>query len=210
MGTNRIPREDLLEDLRRLADELGRTPRASDVAEHGKFGKNTYCRTFGTYTEACEEAGLNPNRHTDKHIPREDLLGELRRLGDELGRTPSMDDLRSQAEYSGTTYIRRFGSYPEACEAAGFEPNAYHQVTEDELLDDLRRLADELGRTPKASDVSELGKYSRTAYYNHFGGHRSACEEAGLEPNGRWYEKRREVEEAIGDVITGLDDPREV
>ena len=73
--TDPIPREDLLEELRRLADALGSTPRQCDVEEHGKYSKNTYHRRFGSYRDACREAGLQPNgRWYDNQATAQELL----------------------------------------------------------------------------------------------------------------------------------------
>lgn len=55
-------------------------------------------------------------------IPEEDLLDELRRLADELDKTPSGPDMAADGEYSPSTYRRRFGSWNGAIETAGLEP----------------------------------------------------------------------------------------
>jgi hypothetical protein len=53
----------------------------------------------------------------------EALLAELRRLEQEVGRTPSIHDMNDRGRYSHTTYVNRFGSWTAACEAAGLTPN---------------------------------------------------------------------------------------
>lgn len=57
--------------------------------------------------------------------------------------------------------------------------------------------------------VDEHGQYSAKPYKREFGGHNAACEAAGLPPNGKWNKNSRRVQDAIGDVITGLDDPHD-
>lgn len=68
-----------------------------------------------------------------------------------------------------------------------------NQVSRGELLESLRELADDLGRTPTQREVNEHGQYGSSTYYRHFGSYRDACREAGLSPNGKWHAKRREL-----------------
>ena len=51
----------LLDALRSLAVELGRTPAVSDIKRYGLPKEDTYRGHFGTYTAACRAAGLDPN-----------------------------------------------------------------------------------------------------------------------------------------------------
>jgi len=46
----------LIEDLRHLADELGRQPTTTEMNEHGHVSATTYATYFGTYTDAIEQA----------------------------------------------------------------------------------------------------------------------------------------------------------
>jgi len=71
------------------------------------------------------------------------------------------------------TYQRRFGSWSEALKEAGFDPNA-DQVSDEELLDDLQRLHEELGKVPSILDVEAEGNHGPTTYQNRSGVVRSA------------------------------------
>lgn len=57
-----IPRQDLLDELTRLADELDKTPTARDMENDGKFDTDTYQNRFGSWNDAILAAGLEPNR----------------------------------------------------------------------------------------------------------------------------------------------------
>ena len=55
-------------------------------------------------------------------IPAADLIAELQRLADELGHPPGVAELNELGNYAHMTYVRRFGTWNAAVEAAGFEP----------------------------------------------------------------------------------------
>lgn len=122
-GRPPIPEEDLLDELRRLADELGRTPGMKMMSERGAYSGRVYPRRFGSWNEAVEAAGLEPNPQGGPLPTEEELLDELHRLGDELGHTPTHREMREQGNQSPSAYMKRFGSWNEAVEAAGFTPN---------------------------------------------------------------------------------------
>lgn len=202
--------EALIEELQRLADDLGRTPTTRDMAEYGRRGYSVYISHFSTWNGALKTAGLDPV--LTPNIPEEDLLDEIRRLADRLGRTPLTLDMDADGAYHCGTYSTRFGSWNDALDAAGFDPVHYTDISDQDLLSELQRLADVLGRSPRASDMEAEGKYSHLPYYQRFESWSDALDAAGYEPSwpvygedhplwegGRpnygkgWNEKKREL-----------------
>jgi hypothetical protein len=57
-------------------------------------------------------------------IPDEKLLAEISRLADELEKVPSFQDMNQHGTYSAPPYIRAFGSWNKAVEAAGYSSRA--------------------------------------------------------------------------------------
>ncbi len=55
-GVGRIPDDDLLADLLRLAKELGRRPSGNQVAAKGRFNPSVYQRRWGSISAAYEAA----------------------------------------------------------------------------------------------------------------------------------------------------------
>lgn len=53
---------ELLQDLRDLADELGKTPSSADMKKIGSHSDSTYSRRFGSWNDALKAAGLNTNQ----------------------------------------------------------------------------------------------------------------------------------------------------
>ncbi len=115
---DRLPRYDeaaLLEELRRLAKELGRAPTKKDIAGHGRAGYKPYERLFGSLANARERAGLE--RGLERRISDDDLLDELGRVWDEIGRRPEAREMVARGRYSAKPYRRRWGTWLDACEA---------------------------------------------------------------------------------------------
>lgn len=56
---NKIPSEDLLDDLRAGAEVLGRPPKPTDVDLFGEYGSRVYRLRFGTWEQVLEEAGIS-------------------------------------------------------------------------------------------------------------------------------------------------------
>jgi hypothetical protein len=101
----------------------------STFDKHGTISTAVVEATFGSWNEAITAAGLIP-------LPQGGLpKAEERRL-ERLGRTATSSTVA---------------------------------VSDDELLADLLRLADELGRRPSGNQVAAKGKFSRDAYQKRWG-----------------------------------------
>lgn len=177
----KISREELIDDLHQTTEKLGRPPKSTEVAEHCQFSIMPYKRVFGKWNDALRAAGLELHRRSS--ISEEELLDDLRRVAAEVGRTPAESDVRDHGDFADITYIDRFGSWNDAVRAAGFEPNLRYDVTEHELIEEIHRLKEECGRTPRQDDMAERGKFGVNRYWNHFGGWNNALDAAGIRPN---------------------------
>lgn len=102
-------------------------------------------------------------------IPETDLRRELHRLRDELDRVPTSTDMNEHGEYSHNPYVARFDSWNGALRAVGFEPRN-ERATDEALIEDYRRVAQDLGRVPSKADLDEHGRWSRTTYIRNLGG----------------------------------------
>jgi hypothetical protein len=69
------PREELIDELQRLAQELDRPPTTRQMNEQGKFSPSPFKNLFGSWIEALRAAGLEPTGP------------QLRRSGSALNRT---------------------------------------------------------------------------------------------------------------------------
>src|SRR5438105_1414653 len=143
--------EQLLEELRASSERLGRSPTMKEfAADRGaKVHPQTVIEHFGTWNAAKRAAGLVPRRF----VTRDELIGELRRLGDELGRSPTARDLdeRRGRMPSKSLYWHTFGSLATALREAGFEVAAREERLELAIAQGAA-LARKLGRLPKFAD----------------------------------------------------------
>src|SRR6185503_13150569 len=119
-------------------------------------------------------AGLR-RRYTD-----EEILAELRASSQRLGRSPTMREFAAdpEAKVHPQTVIEHFGTWNAAKRAAGLTPRRF--ISRDELLGQLRRLGDELGRTPTARDLDANRRRgaSKSLIWHTFGSLSAALREA--------------------------------
>jgi len=143
--------EQILEELRSHAARIGRSPTMKEfAADPGtRVHPQTVIEHFGTWNAAKRAAGLVPRRFAT----REELLDVLRRLGDELGRTPTardLDDRRGRIP-SKSLYWHTFGSLTVALREAGFDVAVGEEKLE-RAVEQGADLAVTLGRLPKFAD----------------------------------------------------------
>ncbi|TML67773.1 MAG: hypothetical protein E6G14_11515 [Actinobacteria bacterium] len=122
-------------------------------------------------------AGLR-RRYTDEQI-----LEELRASAGRLGRSPTMREFAGddEATVHPQTVIEHFGTWNAAKRAAGLTPRRF--ISRDELLEQLRALADELGRLPTARDLEARRRTmaSKSLFWHTFGSLTAALREAGFD-----------------------------
>jgi hypothetical protein len=126
---------------------------------------------------AAFRAGLR-RRYSDAEI-----LDELRASSERLGRSPTMREFAQdpKARVHPQTVIEHFGTWNAAKRAAGLFPRRF--LTREELLEQLRALGAELGRTPTARDLAARRRAlpSASLYAHTFGSLANALREAGFE-----------------------------
>jgi len=147
----RYTNEQILEELRDSAERLGRSPTMREFAADSKttVHPQTVIEHFGSWNAAKREAGLVPRRFAT----REELVGLLTELGEELGRTPTARDLddRRGSMPSKSLYWHTFGSLAEALREAGFDVPIGEERLE-RAVDQGVKLARRLKRLPKFAD----------------------------------------------------------
>jgi len=142
---------EILDELRAAAQRLRRSPTMREFAQdpEARVHPQTVIEHFGTWNAAKRAAGLFPRRF----LTRDDLLDQLRALGDELARTPTARDLaaRRRALPSASLYAHTFGSLANALREAGFEVLQGEERLERAIAQGAE-LARAIGRLPKMAD----------------------------------------------------------
>lgn len=119
-------------------------------------------------------------------ISEDKLLYELHRLADEYSKPPTKQQLRKHGVYSESTYTKRFGSFNNAIEAAGFEPREpTTAIPREDLLSELNRLANKLDRAPTTGDMAEHGKFDEKTYRRRFNSWHKALKATGIDATDR-------------------------
>jgi hypothetical protein len=146
--------DEILAELRAAAERLARSPTMREFARdpEARVHPQTVIEHFGTWNAAKRAAGLFPRRF----LTRDELLEQLRALGEELGRTPTARDLaaRRRSVPSASLYAHTFGSFGNALREAGFEVLQGEERL-DRAIAQGTTLARSLGRLPKMADWAD-------------------------------------------------------
>jgi hypothetical protein len=146
--------EQILAELRASAERLNRSPTMREFAADPETSVHpqTVIEHFGSWNEAKRAAGLVPRRFAR----REELVGLLRDLGEELGRVPTAKDLdeRRGSMPSKSLYWHTFGSLSSALREAGFDVPVGEERLE-RAVEQGVALARKLKRLPKFADWAD-------------------------------------------------------
>jgi len=149
--------QQILAELRACAERLGKSPTMREFATDTvtTVHPQTVIEHFGSWNAAKRAAGLVPRRFAT----REELLGLLRELGEELGRPPTARDIDEHKGRlpSKSLYWHTFGSLSNALREAGFDVPVGEERLERAVEQGLE-LARKLGRLPKFADWAEARK----------------------------------------------------
>ncbi len=109
----------------------------------------TVIEHFGTWNAAKRAAGLMPRRFAT----RQELTDQLQRLGSELGRIPTAQDIRDRRGTmpSASLYWHTFGSLTTALREAGFDVAVGEERLE-RAIEQGSALARAVGRLPRFGD----------------------------------------------------------
>jgi hypothetical protein len=147
----------IVAELQACAERLGRSPTMREFAadEETSVHPQTVIEHFGSWNAAKRSAGLVPRRFAT----REELLGLLRELGEELGRPPTARDIdeRKGRMPSKSLYWHTFGSLTNALRDAGFDVPVGEERLE-RAVEQGVALALEIGRLPRFADWADARK----------------------------------------------------
>lgn len=120
-------------------------------------------------------------------LTRGELVEDLTEFAEDLGKTPTIREMREFGPHSGNRYQTEFGSWNKALEEAGFSPNVTHNITREQILEDIERVAGVLGKPPTLNEMDKYGEFSKLTYQNKLGSYVAVLEELGFEPTTSQY-----------------------
>jgi hypothetical protein len=101
---------------------------------------------------------------------REEILKAIRVCGRELGRTPSLRELRLMAGVPAQAVYRRLGSLREALEMAGLRAiGPGFSPAEPALLLDWAAVARKLQKVPSVMEYKRTGRFSNKPFHTRYG-----------------------------------------
>ncbi|MCU4802387.1 HNH endonuclease [Halobacteria archaeon HArc-gm2] len=140
------------------------------------------CDICGETFEKPAKFGGHKNGHRIK-IERDELIAEVQRLFDETGRVPTSENMDREGRYSRATVKKRFGSWNAGLRAARLTPVHHHELSRDDIIQDIQGVAEELGHAPTVANMRSEGQYSVTVAQSKFGSWNDALVAAGYKPN---------------------------
>lgn len=124
------------------------------------------------------------------------LLDKIRKLAQELGRTPSSNEFNAMSGSHVNTVKRTFGSWEKALNLVGMtqgKPGKTPEHTKASVIQAIKDFRETHGRVPRKSDLNRGYICSHSTIRNLFGGLQNARDAAGVEQlvqvsNNEWVE----------------------
>jgi hypothetical protein len=129
----------------------------------------------------------NPNRK-GKGCTNEEIADDIKRVGQLLNKNPTAVEFNKHSKtVCVNVVLDKFGTWNEALEKAGFLIKC--GITDQELINDLKRIYNKLKKNPTASEFEKESKtLTPKAVIKRFGSWNKFVEAAGLKPNKKPYE----------------------
>jgi len=168
---------DLLADLKKVADELGKKNITyREYSGKGKYTSGTIQVRFGGWNNALENAGLTVKEY--HNVDNQELLNDIKRVANEIGK----DNITSReyntiGKFTSSTIAERFGSWNKAAEEAGLTVKDHKNISIDALFENIEQVWLKLGRQPTYRDMKvPISRYTASAYLTNFGTWQKALE----------------------------------
>ena len=132
------PDEDLIADLKRVAQELRKDAITMDeYDERGKYCSETLRKKFKGWFNALGKAGLQKTKNLN--ILDEELFQNLEDVWGKVGRQPNYAEMHAPlSKFSSRTYQKRFGTWRKALERFVKHVNDEQDISSEDAIKNLR------------------------------------------------------------------------
>lgn len=171
----RFEEEDLLMEMKRVWENLGRRPSYAEFRKYSNIGMRVYEYRFGSWRNAVEKFCLKFNYDTKglkgNEATPELLLHELKTIASKAGSKTLMFKKykESGGSYSIGTFQSYFGSWKNAIGKIGLKDGHSNRYSKEELFDELQRVWELIGRQPEYRDMKKYGKIHGASFRHEFG-----------------------------------------
>lgn len=171
--------EELIEQLQEKGGDSAPTKQEFEEDEDVASPKSIQKR-FGSWNDGVKAAGFEPNKTTPSSDDEERVINKIQQLAED-GDPPTAGEFNSHEGPSSSVAYRVFGTWSNAVEAAGFEPNkpGNDPASQEELIEHINRLTVD-GDQPSQEEFNEdeEAPSARTVENNFDGGWNVALEQA--------------------------------
>ena len=127
------------------------------------------------------------------------MIKDLKRCDREVDGILSMAKYNELGKYHSQSIVKVFNKWNKAKEIAGLAIyNREGKIKDDEILDDIKRVAEKLDENITKREYDKHGKFTSVTVRNHFGSWDKAKKEIGLEINNS---NSKEVHQFCRDCI---------
>lgn len=180
-----ISDKELLDDVKRVASIYDKSTLTQDeYIKHGKYGKNTFLRHFGSWNNVLNICSLQINAmqlaaskssHNHSSVSEKYLVEDLQRVALLYNkRSITSGEYKQYGDFSCDSFFKRFGTWNNALEKANLEPFkkvSGKRIPTEELFSEIERMWTLFGRQPTVTDVKNgYSKYSLNTFTRRFGG----------------------------------------
>lgn len=188
----KLSNEEILKIFEKLVKEniknTGKLLLMEDFRKDNEISGSTINRHFGTLEKAYELIGINQKEYNNKLLEK-DMLEKYIEISNILDKTPSGRDLEKFSKdsiryYSAKSYIFHFGGMNKLQQLVNLKPTRLGwDMSKEEMINRLNKLAIELGITPSYEDV-DLCPYTPcgSTYGKVFGSFIEAITKANMIP----------------------------
>lgn len=111
------PPERICNELKKLANELGRTPKANEPTTPSSL-PTAAKRVFGSWNKAIIASGLKPNRVIPERMDKDEVTNEIIKFIEKEKRVPKSKEVPREVLRAA---IRYFGSWTNALVSTGYD-----------------------------------------------------------------------------------------
>lgn len=202
---HKISKENILEDFKQVYDKVNGPVRIGDYKQHSRYSYTSLLNRVGGIEEAHEKLGLRYTKKSPYTV--EEIEKELKRIDDEYDKVTG-EIIDKYGNISVKTVYRVCGSLTEKLKELDIDTEGKSEsVSKNDIVEDVKKLHEELGRTVKIEDYRDKGEYSYETIRNKIGGMERVYDETKLDYNVEPIDNvnKEDVLEDMNNVYDKLD-----